>query len=415
MKIALLTSYFPRPGNPVMGIWALREAQGLARAGAELRVIAPTSWVPPVPALPARARIWRETPAACVLEGVPVEYPRWLYWQVRALSRVQLERPRLLLEPALAEAHGRLRRALLRDRPALIYAHHTSTCGLLAARLGAELAIPFVVSEHALPQLESCARLPAVRALYAEVARGANRLVAVSGEMRGLWERLFPEARVALVYNGADPIPEALLAEPRPDALRGRTIVFCAAALHAGKGVAELLEAFAPLACRDPALRLRVAGDGAERPRLQAQIAALGLEPSVSLLGALPHAEVLRELARSDVFALLSHQEAFSVAYLEAMSAGLPLIWTEATGNREVLRDGVHGFEVPPRDVPAARAALEKLLAGPGLRRQMGEACRALQRRELTWDAHGAKLVDIFSRSIEEGPRTTSRDGARIR
>ncbi len=389
-----MTTYFPKPANPVMGVWALREAQALRRAGCELTVLSPTSWVPRLPFLPARARAWSECPRAIELEGVPVEYPRWPLWQVGRLAAWAAKDPRPQLSLALRAGRRALLARLRALRPEVIYAHHSTTCGWVAAGLSEELGIPLVVSEHDFPGLWSCSSRPGVRAIYERVVARASRIVAVSKAMEALWLSNFPAARTAVVYNGADVVPPS--SAPRPERLRGRLVVFCSAVLEQRKAIDDLIAAFAPLARARPELLLRIAGDGPDRAKLERQIAALGVGAQVELMGSVPHAQVLEGLDQADLFALLSRREAFGVAYLEAMSAGLPMLWSTAAGAAECLSDGVNGFAVRPGDVGAATRAMEALLAEPARRAGMGRQNRALLERELTWDAHARKLLELF-------------------
>src|SRR5207245_5777728 len=130
------------------------------------------------------------------------------------------------------------------------------------------------------------------------------------------------------------------------------------------KGVDVLLRAAATL----PGLLVEVAGDGPERPGLEA------IDPSATFLGWQPRLDDL--LARWDVFALPSREEAFGIAALEAMAAGRPVVATRVGGLPELIEDGLTGLLVPPDDPAALAAALARLAADPALRARMGQAAR---------------------------------------
>jgi len=100
----------------------------------------------------------------------------------------------------------------------------------------------------------------------------------------------------------------------------------------------------------------------------------------------IPRAE-LREIYRqADVFVFPTLVEGMGIVVLEAMASGLPVI-TTPNGPGDIVRDGVDGFLVPPRDVGAIVERLEQLRANPELRREMG--CRARERAaEFTWQAY---------------------------
>ena len=103
------------------------------------------------------------------------------------------------------------------------------------------------------------------------------------------------------------------------------------------KGLRYLVEAFRLLAASHPALRLRVVGDGPERPALEAGLRRDGLGARVDLLGMLPHAQVIAELERANVFVQPSvtasngdTEGGAPTILLEAQAVGVPLVATRS-------------------------------------------------------------------------------------
>ncbi|HOX18366.1 MAG TPA: glycosyltransferase, partial [Spirochaetales bacterium] len=116
-----------------------------------------------------------------------------------------------------------------------------------------------------------------------------------------------------------------------------------------------------------------IAGEGGERPKLEGQIRALGLEGEVELLG-----------RRSDVYSLYeeaaflvlpSRFEGFGMVLVEAMSFGCPVVAFDCPcGPAEVVRDGVDGLLVPNGDVGALAGAMERMMSDEALRDSLGRA-----------------------------------------
>ena len=129
------------------------------------------------------------------------------------------------------------------------------------------------------------------------------------------------------------------------------------------KGVWELLEAFAKVRARRPAMRLALVGDGSERPAIEAWLRREGHAAAVTLLG--NRGDVPALLRRGRVFALASHEEGFANAVLEAMATRLPVVATAVGGNVEAVLDGVTGTLVAPGDPTALADALLKYLSDP--------------------------------------------------
>lgn len=163
------------------------------------------------------------------------------------------------------------------------------------------------------------------------------------------------------------------------------------------KGLDVLLDAMALV----PDAGLLVAGTGPMGPDLRRRAGALGVAERVRWLGDVSDAERLDVLAAADVFVLPStyRSEAFGLAMVEAMAAGLPVVSTElGTGTSWVNLDGVTGAVVPPRDPLALASALGALLADGALRSRLGDAARARARTE--FDAE--RMVRRVARIYEE-------------
>jgi colanic acid/amylovoran biosynthesis glycosyltransferase len=146
------------------------------------------------------------------------------------------------------------------------------------------------------------------------------------------------------------------------------TRVLSVARLVEKKGVEYVIRAVALARCHHPNLRYDVVGDGPLRPRLEALIAALGLEGVVTLHGAQPPAEVQRMMAKAHIFAHASvttaegDEEGQGVVLVEAQASGIPVIATQHGPFEEMVVDGVTGLLVPSADPAALREAIERLL-----------------------------------------------------
>ena len=143
------------------------------------------------------------------------------------------------------------------------------------------------------------------------------------------------------------------------------------------KGYDYLLAALSRLKQAGIAFRAQIIGDGPLYAQLRHSIEDLNLEAEVELLGSLPSAEVLQRLRSADLFVLSSHAEGISNAALEAMAMGLPVVTTNAGGMTEAVSDGIDGYVVPVRDIPALADRLKRLLTDVGQRERMGRSARS--------------------------------------
>jgi glycosyltransferase involved in cell wall biosynthesis len=211
------------------------------------------------------------------------------------------------------------------------------------------------------------------------VLRRARAVVAASEELAAAARRLGAR-NVRVIPGGIDLPPEpGPPAEPPHLLYVGR--------LAPEKGVRQLAEATVG------GLPLEVAGDGPLRALLpQAR-------------GVVPRDGLPALYAAAAAVVVPSLREGFGMACLEAMAHGRPVVASDTGGLRDLVVDGETGLLVPPGDVPALRAALERILADPELRARLGAA--AYERAQLfAWPAIAERLVALYAEAAS--PRVTT-------
>ena len=147
------------------------------------------------------------------------------------------------------------------------------------------------------------------------------------------------------------------------------------------KGADVLLQAFARARQAAPGARLRILGDGDQRPRLEAMAAELGLsvgpEADVDFAGFRSQDEVRAAMAEADMLILPSFAEGLPVVFMEALASGIPVIASRIAAAEELIEDGRSGLMVAAGDVEGLARAIETLLADPARRAAMGAHGRA--------------------------------------
>jgi glycosyltransferase involved in cell wall biosynthesis len=262
-----------------------------------------------------------------------------------------------------------LRRAA--RRADLVHAHWLLTAAV--ARLSGK---PFVVTLHgsgsagSFSDVELARRRPGVvRALL----RPAAAVICVS-------ETVAEAVRAAGVDSVVIPNGVRIPGEVGPPAEPPE--VLYVGRLSPEKNVDTLVEALA-------GENLVVAGDGPLRE----------LVPGA--LGAVPHAEVERLLERASVVVAPCEREGFGLAAAEAMAFGRPVVAAAGGALLELVADGETGLLVPPRDAPALRAAVERLLADGGMRERLGRAARERARERFGWERVIDRTLDVYRQSLE--------------
>ncbi len=213
--------------------------------------------------------------------------------------------------------------------------------------------------------------------------------------------------RVVVVHNGIDLARFdrlAARAPARPAGAVRRPTIAVVANLRPEKGHLVFLQAAARLAQRCPDAEFVIAGDGPERDRIAARLAASPAASRVRLAGAVSNVPAF--LRNVDIVALPSlTNEGFPNAAMEAMAAARPLVATDSGGTRELVVDGVTGYLVPPGDAAQLADRLAELCADPLARRRMGERGRERVASMFTADRMGQRFGALFETLLARGSR----------
>ena len=143
------------------------------------------------------------------------------------------------------------------------------------------------------------------------------------------------------------------------------TLVVTCGRISRAKGWRFLLDAFAVYRKEKEMARLVFVGDGEDRDALEAEIGRSGISESVTVTGFLGSVEVAGYLKAADLFVVGSEREGWSIAMLEALATGRPIVTTSVSGASELVTDGRNGFVVPDRDPEVFARMMHKALLLP--------------------------------------------------
>jgi glycosyltransferase involved in cell wall biosynthesis len=114
----------------------------------------------------------------------------------------------------------------------------------------------------------------------------------------------------------------------------------------------------------------------------------------------LSHSELAALLRQCTAFVFPSIEEGFARVIVEAMAAGLPIIASHESGATTLVRDGVEGFIIRPRDPEQIADAMLKLAGNPALNLRMGEAAYRKGAEQNTWQDYGDRLLAEYERCL---------------
>jgi glycosyltransferase involved in cell wall biosynthesis len=273
----------------------------------------------------------------------------------------------------------------------------SSVLALICARI---VSRPLLHVEHGSDYVQLSGRGPRAAARLFDVTlgrlllRGADEVVAISQAAAAFVDRLAGR-RATVVYRGAR--RERLdAAEADSEVLAwadGRPVVTFVGRLIDGKGVADLIGAYATV--DSPPSVLCIVGDGPRRTELEALAGELGVSERVRFLGYLPESSAWAVMRASEVVVNPSYTEGLPTSVLEAALLGKAVLATDVGGTVEIVAPERGAILFAPRDTAALRAGLERLLGDPELRGRIGAQARAEASGRFDWGVGAARFAEV--------------------
>jgi teichuronic acid biosynthesis glycosyltransferase TuaC len=390
LSVLVVSRLYPRPSDPVLGIFVEEEAVALSKR-CQVRVVSPVPWSPPLKPF-KRWYSYSQLPHRERRRGVEVLRPRMLLL------------PRNLLFGLLGHSlYLSLRRhasEIGRDFPFdVIHAHTAYPDGFGAVMLGRALGRPTVITVHG-GDVTVHMRHHLARRLGRWALSNADRVIAVSsGLQRALVQDHGIEAeKLTIIPNGVDATRFAPI--PRPEARarlglhdEGSKLLYVGA-IAESKGVAYLLRAIHRLRHTSAwPVELIVVGEGGYEKAARALASQLDITDAVTYAGKRPNDEIPLWMNACDVVVLPSLSEGFGVVLVEAMACGRPVVATACGGPEDIVTPEV-GILVPPGDEASLADALAAALKSD--RRFAAQEIRRYVMETFAYDRVGARILDLY-------------------
>ena len=399
LKIAVLTSSYPRYTedgvNPFIHGISLR----LLRAGNDVEVVAPYD--------PA-CRPWDT-------QGIRLHRFRYIWperYHIMGHGR-SLENDNhlrllayLLLPFFLLSACITLWRVTGRQKSDVIYAHWVVPNGLAAAWVARLRGIPFILSLHGSDVYVS-KRSKAIGRVARWVFSQAAAVTACSAEMRTTAIALGASPDTRLVAWGADPaIYTPARRKPAPDGAERKLQIATLGRFVPKKGFENLLAVMPAVLQHRADAHLTIGGDGTLMEPYRRLIDQLGIAGNVSLPGTIPWLQVADFMAQADIFVQPSirdpngNVDGLPSTLLEAMASGCAVIASDVGGVSLVVHHGENGLVVPPGDIPALEAALLELALDEPRRQRLAQAARQSVVETYNWDHVIAEVSALLEAAV---------------
>ncbi len=281
-------------------------------------------------------------------------------------------------------------------RPDIVHAHYATSYGLIGALSGFH---PFVLSVWGSDVFSFPNRSALHRMLFQHNLRRADRILSTSHVM-ALETGKYTAKPVAVTPFGIDLAAFAPCAAQAPLFAEGDIVIGTVKSMDEKYGIEYLIRAFDVVRRRHHVLPLKLllVGGGPLQARMEALARELGLADCALFAGQVAYDEVPRYQNMLSISVSVSVvSESFGVAVIEASACEKPVVVSNMGGLPEVVEHEVTGIVVPPRDVAATAAAIERLVCDAALRTRMGRAGRERVRRLYDWQDNVAQMMDIYA------------------
>ncbi len=321
--------------------------------------------------------------------------------------RIYLPRNNVLLYPAFALfEYFSIRRIIKAKKIDLLHSHYVFPDGLVS-RL--QPGVPGIATEHTsgfLDRLERGRMLGLYRRVYARM----DHIITPSDELAEAVESLgIPRQKITFVSNGVD--TEKFSPEVPPKDIRQQyslapesRIVLCPRRLEPKNGIKYLVEAVPAVLQKCPDARFFIVGGSYpdQLTLLQKKGRELGVQDQIIFTGSVPNTEMPSWYTAADVVVLPSLKEATSIAGLEAMACGRPLVGTNVGGIPYLIDDGKTGLLVEPKDPHGLADALVRVLADDVVRSEMGVAARKKTVDQFSWIRIAGTVQSIYEQNLRK-------------
>jgi len=274
----------------------------------------------------------------------------------------------------------------------------------VAASMARECKRPYLISVHGMLDRWALRQKRFKKALYAalvEIRRmqHAACLRALSSDEVDDYRRLGLTNPIAIIPNGIDVPPHAspnVFLSSFPE-LAGKRIILFLGRLHQKKGLELLLQSWSRVSSKADDVRLVIAGPDRDnlRPSLEKLADELKLRSSIIFTGMLPGEQKWSALAASSLFVLPSYSEGFSIAILEAMAMGIPVVVTTECHIPEVA---IHdcGWVIEPAVVPLEGCLSSFLRLSSEETRLIGKRGRDLVSARFHSSVSGSRMAEVY-------------------
>ncbi|MFH2058576.1 MAG: glycosyltransferase [Pseudomonadota bacterium] len=245
---------------------------------------------------------------------------------------------------------------------------------------------------------EACLKLlqPILRYLSLKTLENADVLVAISHQAARFYADLFPQKEVVTIHMGVDTKQFSYMYRKPKKIIE----VLVLNRLVKRKGTDDVIRAMAEVIRNNHNVRLRIVGDGPELNNLKKMAKDFEIVNQVVFEGYTPYSNILKFYEAADIYCIMTKDTIFCNTAFEAMSTGLPVIFTDSDGARESIEDRKSGFLVPMGDYQKCAQVISELAESRELRLKIGETARSVMEEKFDWNKLACSYTEIYEKLL---------------
>jgi glycosyltransferase involved in cell wall biosynthesis len=397
MKIAILTSSFPRHRGDYHGNFIYYQARGQVDQGNEVHVICPH-----IPGAP-----FYEIMDGIIVHRFPYFYPfryerlssdTGMYSALRQSLLGMLQLPGFLF---IDWCYASI--IIKRNRIDLIHSHWFVPSGLVGAAVSFIWRKPHIITSHVL-DVNLFGKFRFFIPLLSLIAASADMITTNSSYTKKQIEALIPLPCPCKVIPMGVNLPQSLLTTVDS---RRNNILFVGRLVE-WKGIDTLIRSMTLVRKEIPESRLHIVGEGPLRDSLHHLVQEIGLADSIHFYGKVNDEDLSRLYDSASVFVLPSRtyqglvMEGLGVVLVEAMSRGVPVIGSNVGGIPDIITDGQNGFLVPEQEPEVLSEKIIELLSNPHFAEQFRQAGYNTVKMRFSWEMISRQFSEAYAQVLHQ-------------
>ena len=285
------------------------------------------------------------------------------------------------------ECYSKIKSIIKREQITIVHSHHRMAA--FYAELTAPQNVIKIANAHNTFQNKK---------KLTQFAYRNTKLIAV-GEMvkKNLTEYFkIPEDYVSVIHNAVKEFDSSInpVKVLQAEHAKGKVLIGNIGRLSEQKGMDYFLDAAAITNRTHPEVLFVIVGDGELKTQLEEKAIQLGLQKKVLFLGY--RNDIQNVMSQLDFIVLSSLWEGLPLTPIEAFSVGKTVIGTAVDGTPEIIRDGVDGYLIPPRDSTCLAEKINNLIEHPEIRENMDNQAKKRYNDEFSFNKLKQRYLDFY-------------------